>query len=65
VFAAEILHGLSTEPAMGGKWLGLLKEAVPNLSRAAISAPNLGSGSVWGFMEKCQSDGGCRMRWRV
>ena len=24
------------EPAMGGKWLGLLKEAVPNLSRAAV-----------------------------
>jgi putative ABC transport system substrate-binding protein len=24
------------EPAMGGKWLGVLKEAVPNLSRAAV-----------------------------
>jgi putative tryptophan/tyrosine transport system substrate-binding protein len=24
------------DPAMGGKWLGLLKEATPNLSRAAV-----------------------------
>jgi putative tryptophan/tyrosine transport system substrate-binding protein len=24
------------EPAMGGKWLGVLKEAVPNLSRTAV-----------------------------
>lgn len=24
------------EPAMGGKWLGVLKEAMPNLSRAAV-----------------------------
>jgi len=24
------------EPAMGGKWLGVLKEAAPNLSRAAV-----------------------------
>jgi putative ABC transport system substrate-binding protein len=24
------------EPAMGGKWLGVLKEATPNLSRAAV-----------------------------
>src|SRR6516162_10039229 len=24
------------EPAMGGKWLGVLKEAVPNLRRAAV-----------------------------
>jgi putative tryptophan/tyrosine transport system substrate-binding protein len=24
------------EPTMGGKWLGVLKEAVPNLSRAAV-----------------------------
>ena len=24
------------DPAMGGKWLGLLKEAAPNLSRAAV-----------------------------
>jgi putative ABC transport system substrate-binding protein len=24
------------EPAMGGKWLGVLKEAVPNLSRVAV-----------------------------
>jgi putative ABC transport system substrate-binding protein len=35
------------EPAMGGKWLGVLKEAVPNLSRAAVlfgsdSGPNVG-----------------------
>ena len=34
------------EPAMGGKWLGVLKEAVPNLSRAAVlfgsdSSPNV------------------------
>ena len=34
------------EPAMGGKWLGVLKEAVPNLSRAAVlfgsnSPPNV------------------------
>jgi putative ABC transport system substrate-binding protein len=34
------------EPAMGGKWLGVLKEAVPNLSRAAVlfgsdSGPNV------------------------
>jgi len=34
------------EPAMGGKWLGVLKEAAPNLSRAAVlfgsnSAPNV------------------------
>ena len=26
----------SFEPAMGGKWLGVLKEAAPNLSRAAV-----------------------------
>jgi putative ABC transport system substrate-binding protein len=26
----------SFEPAMGGKWLGVLKEAAPNLSRVAI-----------------------------
>ena len=24
------------EPAMGGKWLGVLKEAAPNLSRVAV-----------------------------
>jgi putative tryptophan/tyrosine transport system substrate-binding protein len=24
------------EPTMGGKWLGVLKEAAPNLSRAAV-----------------------------
>jgi putative tryptophan/tyrosine transport system substrate-binding protein len=34
------------EPAMGGKWLGVLKEAAPNLSRAAVvfssdTGPNL------------------------
>jgi hypothetical protein len=26
----------SFEPAMGGKWLGVLKEATPNLSRVAM-----------------------------
>src|SRR5271166_6415413 len=45
--AAGLVHSLARpggnltgfqafEPAMGGKWLGVLKEAVPNLSRAAV-----------------------------
>jgi len=33
---ANITGFQAFEPAMGGKWLGVLKEAQPNLSRAAI-----------------------------
>jgi len=34
------------EPAMGGKWLGVLKEAVPNLRRAAVLFGSDGAASV-------------------
>src|SRR4029453_19318930 len=41
------------EPAMGGKWLGVLKEAAPNMRRAAVL---FGSDSVATFAS--QPDGG-------
>jgi putative ABC transport system substrate-binding protein len=34
--AGNITGFQAFEPAMGGKWLGVLKEAMPNLSRAAV-----------------------------
>jgi putative ABC transport system substrate-binding protein len=34
------------EPAMGGKWLGLLKEAAPNLSRVAVLFGSVSAANV-------------------
>jgi len=33
---ANITGFQTSDPAMGGKWLGVLKEAMPNMSRAAV-----------------------------
>jgi putative ABC transport system substrate-binding protein len=42
------------EPAMGGKWLGVLKEAAPNLSRAAVLFGSDAGGSV-GYLRAAEA----------
>ncbi len=48
------------EPAMGGKWLGVLKEAAPNLSRVAVL---FGSDSAANVAYPARGRGGRAVAW--